>query len=450
LDRFKQHGCFGVEQDPGVVALAVVNMIFRGDGKNNIIEGNCFAKYLSPAVRDGVPTAQYTNAPSPEPPVTKVMMNPPFALRRSDEKEYRFVDQALKQVQHGGLLFTVLPYSAMVRPKAYQNWRQKLLLANNTLLAVVTFPPDLFYPVGVTTVGVLIKKGTPHPPEQKVLWVRAIQDGFAISKKKRLPSLRVRNDLETAKDHLRAFIYNPNYPAPNVDQFMKAAPMNTDDSLLELVPEAYLDQAEPTHEAVVEGLTDRVRRKLAYLVKIDQAVFTPQLMTHQQGLVPPPAGWKRLKVTDLFDLDRGDFHSLADLDPGTFPTISRIGTDNGLEGFYDKPEGARLWPPRTITVSSVSADAFLQPVSFIATDNVVLCTLKEEYADIDLECLMFVELVLNDIRWRYSYGRQPYKTKLAEAEFVLPTDRNGEIDWQYMRDMVMNTKHWPLVRAAFG
>ena len=51
VDRFKQHGIFGVEQESGVVALAVVNMIFRGDGKNNIREGNCFATFLAPPSR---------------------------------------------------------------------------------------------------------------------------------------------------------------------------------------------------------------------------------------------------------------------------------------------------------------------------------------------------------------------------------------------------------------
>ncbi len=34
LATFKEHSVFGVEQDPGVVAFAVVNMVFRGDGKN--------------------------------------------------------------------------------------------------------------------------------------------------------------------------------------------------------------------------------------------------------------------------------------------------------------------------------------------------------------------------------------------------------------------------------
>ena len=53
LERFKQHSVFGIEQDDGVAALAVVNMIFRGDGKNNIQEGNCFARHLTAGLGGG-------------------------------------------------------------------------------------------------------------------------------------------------------------------------------------------------------------------------------------------------------------------------------------------------------------------------------------------------------------------------------------------------------------
>jgi len=116
VTRFKQHSVFGIEQDSGIAALAVVNMIFRGDGKNNIKEGNCFSQYLEANIEHGVPTARYTTQPSQNPPVTKVMMNPPFALKRSDEKEFRFVNHTLRQVQHGGLLFSVLPTATMVKP----------------------------------------------------------------------------------------------------------------------------------------------------------------------------------------------------------------------------------------------------------------------------------------------------------------------------------------------
>ena len=134
--------------------------------------------FFEPVVVRSTPTAQYSEIQSDNPPITKVMMNPPFALKRSDEKEFKFVEQALHQMQDGGLLFTVLPYSAMVRPGSYLNWRKNLLLPYHTLLSVVTFPDDLFYPVGVTSVGVFIKKGIPHPPAQKVLWISCSQRWF--------------------------------------------------------------------------------------------------------------------------------------------------------------------------------------------------------------------------------------------------------------------------------
>jgi type I restriction-modification system DNA methylase subunit len=46
VQQFKENCLFGIEQDAGVASLAIVNMIFRGDGKNNIIEGNCFQNFL--------------------------------------------------------------------------------------------------------------------------------------------------------------------------------------------------------------------------------------------------------------------------------------------------------------------------------------------------------------------------------------------------------------------
>ena len=179
VNRFKRNNLFGVDQELAVVSLAIVNMIFRGDGKNNIIEGNAFSKNLVRTSRNGTVSARYAQSPPTDEQavVSRVLMNPPFALRSDDEKEFRFIDRALLQMQDSGLLFSVLPYSAMVKGSEYQQWRNALL-TRHTLLSVVTFPPDLFYPVGVHTLGVFIKKGAPHPREQKVLWIRAINDGL--------------------------------------------------------------------------------------------------------------------------------------------------------------------------------------------------------------------------------------------------------------------------------
>ncbi len=267
LSKFKQNGVFGVEQDDGIAALSVVNMIFRGDGKNNIKAGNCFQTFLTQSVSHGLPTAKFVAAPSDNPPVTKVMMNPPFALKRSDEKEFKFVDQALQQIQHGGILFSVLPYGTMVRPSVYRAWREHTLLTQNTLLAVVTFPPDIFYPVGVHTLGIFVKKGIAHPKGQNVLWLRAVNDGLVKSKGRRLPSPRADNDFTKIHSVLKAFLSNPQYPVSNIERLQKACPIDFSDSLLELVPEAYLDQPLLTTDELQNGMEQVVRDAVAYLIR---------------------------------------------------------------------------------------------------------------------------------------------------------------------------------------
>lgn len=450
IARFKKNCLFGVEQESGVAALAVVNMIFRGDGKNNIKEGNCFAQFLASCVRNGSSTARYVTTQSSDPPIIKVMMNPPFALKSGAEKEYKFVDQALAQMQDGGILFSVLPYPAMCKPKGYDIWRKQVLLPHHTLLSVVSLPIDVFYPIGVTTVGVFIKKGIPHPAGQKVLWIRAPGDGLLKSKGKRLPSPKATDELSKSAALLKAFLRNPQHPITNVQQFHKACAVDRDDTQLELVPEVYLDQARPTPQKLFNILEDDLRNLLAYLIKIRRAALHPNVVGAQSRRKPfGNSKWRTFAITDLFDLGRGDFHSIANLDAGRYPTISRISTDNGWVGLYDRPDGAVIRPPRTITVSSVTGDAFVQPVPFIATDNVVLCTPKQEHQALRLSSLLFIQAMMNHIKWRYSYGRQCYKTKYAKTQIMLPVTDDRRLNEDYMKNTVEQANHWRVIKASF-
>ena len=38
FDNFKNNGLYGIEEQDPIISLAIVNMIFRGDGKNNMVE----------------------------------------------------------------------------------------------------------------------------------------------------------------------------------------------------------------------------------------------------------------------------------------------------------------------------------------------------------------------------------------------------------------------------
>lgn len=272
IEQFKRNNVFGIDSQPQFACLAIVNMIFRGDGKNNIIEGDAFTKWLVGTKKNGVVgfPVRYVNSKPQSSElnmVTKVLMNPPFAVTKTDQKEYRFVQQALDQMVDGGILFSILPVGAMFEGGEEYEWRNNRLLVENTLLSVITFPPELFYPVGVHTLGIFVKKGTPHPKQQNVLWIRAVHDGHVKIKGKRLPDASEPNDLEQVQPLMKAFLQNPHFPIQSIPELCKACPVDFADTQLELVPEAYLD-SKPTEIGKIQQSMERmIRDTVSYLIK---------------------------------------------------------------------------------------------------------------------------------------------------------------------------------------
>ena len=275
-ERFKKYNIFGIEQESAVAALAIVNMIFRGDGKNNIIEGNAFSTYLTKRSINGHATAAYVTSP-PEPgnePVTRVLMNPPFALKGSTDKEYRFASQALSMMADGKIFFCLLPLNALFGARDEKIWRRDELLAKHTLLAVITLPAELFCPAAKKQVAaVVIKKGIPHPPAQSVFWGMIEREGYIISKSKRLPAsefIPPREEPDQLPDllpPLQNFIAHPKTTVVNRPRFYKTAPIDFTDPLLELLPEAYLDTAPLSAADLTQAVEEMARQTVAFLVR---------------------------------------------------------------------------------------------------------------------------------------------------------------------------------------
>jgi type I restriction enzyme M protein len=270
LEDFKKHKIFGIEQQSKVACLAIVNMIFRGDGKNNIIDNDCLSQSLIKAILNGEDTAEYLpkdKVVERKPPITRVLMNPPFALKDKDEKEYNFMQHAIDQMEDGGLLFAIVPLSVMLKGGGYKAWRKNKLLQDNTLLSVITLPEDLFYPVGVNTCVVIVKKGYPHEESKPVLWIRAMQDGYSKLKGKRLPDSRVKNLIEDIEKALILFIHNNDTHIKSIPEFIKVCPIDFSDNALELTPEVYLDSHTPSLSELRNDMETLVREYVAFMIR---------------------------------------------------------------------------------------------------------------------------------------------------------------------------------------
>jgi len=449
-DVFKQYNIFGVDSDADVVALAVVNMIFRGDGKNNIIEGDCFQKHLNLTRKNNINTAKYENRDLENrvPPVSRVLMNPPFALKTSDEKELKFVEHALKQMHSGGLLFSVLPRSALVKQGKYRQYRRDLL-ESNTLIAVVNFPDDLFYPIGIQTCGIIVKKGIPHNYEKSVLWMQIKTDGLLKSKGKRLPSSRTTNELEDKKALIKDFVAVPTTLVENIPEVQRACPIEKSDKLLELLPEVYLEERKPSEEDIRDNVEQTLREAISFMIKdtrvqdFRENVLTPNFFCEISEPVAPV--WAEIPITDIFKtpIKTGEYHVSGELDVGgAIPLVSCSAENNGFEGKFDVPVTTTVKNAVTIASDGQPLASYYHYYPFVAKDNVIIGVPNRDFR---FTTSLFFTTQLNGLRWRFSYGRKCYLNKIHKIKIFLPL-RENKIDEDYIEYLFKTSPSWDVLR----
>jgi len=430
FENFRINGMYGIEEQDSIISLAIVNMIFRGDGKNNMIEGNCFKKWLNAKTTSKSYCAEYLSEDNSKriPPITKVMMNPPFALKKGDEQEYKFIEHALKQMEDGGLLFAVLPISVLVESST-NKWRKEVLLRNNTLIAVVTFPEDLFYPVGVHTLGMFIKKGIPHDYEkQEVYFVKAKNDGYVKIKGVRKESKKVRNMLEEVKEELYNFIINNEQPNnKHILEFKEVVKLNKKEKYIELVPEAYLqtDYSKFKEEDFVNAIHNYVGFLFStYNIK----QINPQQNT-KSNLNLHSKKWKYFLYDKIFSVNKRGKRLIEDnREKGELLYFSASEFNNGWTDKIANP----LFIEKDAIIYTTFGDAYYVQGEFTASDEITI------FKDDKLNVFngLFLSAVMSKNKYKYSFGRKAFKNKWSKDLIPLPVDKNDNPDWQFMEDYI--------------
>lgn len=457
FEIFRSARIFGIEQQPKIAALAVVNMIFRGDGSTNILDDDTLRQFLTYSSRDGERTARFkpVSARNGPPGVTRVLMNPPFALDAQAEREYEFVEHALRQMEDGGLLFAVLPSPVMVKDGGPALWRRERLLPNHTVRGVVAFPEDLFYPgVSVDTVGVFIEKGRPHRPDDEVIWARVAVDGHAKVKGTRVRSDRVPDQLADISKAVAATLRDRRYVVASIPGLLKKCALDPSDQLCELLPQVYLDEPEPDAQKVERDVQHAVREYLAFLIRTaDSSTVSVALSAAKPKARPrrTPHAFRLFRLDELFGgvnvgIFKGSIHALNVEYPGSTPVVSSRTDDNGILGYYDLD--AR-WPrfDNVITVASngTPLTSYFHPYEIVPKDDVFVCRPPEDFP---LETTVYVITAINAVTWRFSYYRKAYLNKLDKIGIFMPVTKSGDIDHPWLRAVAESCDGWEQLRNA--
>lgn len=170
-DRVRSSGLIGIEFQPKVYALAVSNMILHGDGKTNIIRGDCFTD-SSRVSKLGKPTVG--------------LLNPPYKNKQvqEDKEELAYVYNNLNSLAVGGKCVAIVPMTCATAPSGViADWK-KVLLEKHTLEAVMSMPIDLFHnsKTTVVTCVMVFTAHKKHPVGKKTWFGYWRDDGFIKTK----------------------------------------------------------------------------------------------------------------------------------------------------------------------------------------------------------------------------------------------------------------------------
>lgn len=421
IEDFKKSHIYGVEQDPEVVGLALVNMIFRGDGNSNIYEGNTFdnlffkvsSEYKKIKQKDYEKMLKEGKAP--ERFITRTLMNPPFALA---DEEYKFVDHALSQMVDGGLLFAILPASTMSSTdngRGEITWRSNLL-KRHTLKTVIKLSDDLFLPnAHKGTYAVIIEAWKPHE-DKKVFWA-IMDDGFTMKKSKRLMSHNVPSNMELISEELKAFLVLDKAPK-KVAKVTGYHEINFDDLTLDCGAEAYLE------DSVENGID--ISSTASNLFNVLLHNERPEKLNLQ------PGEFKIVNMGDILeDILRGDCPPLNQLKDGEMPVITTTEKNNGIDGYYAINGSTVFENLITIPANGSKYRAFYHPYKFAAVPDILVCKLTSEFDS--LEAKLFICAAFNQSSWRFSYFRKCNEQKIRkDVKIALPI-KNGKLDMDFIR-----------------
>lgn len=163
IKNIKRNQLLGVEILDNVYILAVLNMVLMGDGSSRIFndDGHKCTKEIDDF------------------PATVFLLNPPYS---APGKGFDFVEETLEQMTEGYACILIQENAGSGEGLPYT----KRILKNNTLVASIHMPADLFGGKASVQAGIyLFKVARPHEADDLVTFIDMSEDGYARQNRKK-------------------------------------------------------------------------------------------------------------------------------------------------------------------------------------------------------------------------------------------------------------------------
>lgn len=172
-----------------------------------------------------------------------------------------------------------------------------------------------------------------------------------------------------------------------------------------------------------------------WVYNVDLKSYYKAIKTNVQhkNLELDTSNWKEFEINQLFDVTGTRTTKIDDLIEtgiGSKPYVTTQATNNGVRGFYDY--STELGNVITID-SAVLGFTSYQANDFSASDHVE--KLIPRFA-INKYIGLFLSTIINQERYRYSYGRKFNQVKIRNTKIKLPVTIEDTPDWDYMENFI--------------
>lgn len=167
--NIRQNQLHGIEDQEYMFTIATTNMILRGDGKSNLINGDFLSEIPS--------KLQLKQA-------TVGMMNPPYSqgsMQNPSLYEISFTEHLLDSLTAGGRAIVIVPQLSMTGKTIDEKTTKDNILKHHTLEGVITLNKDTFYGVGTMPCIAIFTAGEPHPADKECKFIDFRNDGYKVS-----------------------------------------------------------------------------------------------------------------------------------------------------------------------------------------------------------------------------------------------------------------------------
>ena len=379
--RIRQQGLYGVELDDELYTLCIANMIVRKDGKSNIFHNDCFNPEIKRILK--------------EKQLTVGLINPPYSQK--DHEELEFVECLLDVLSPQGTAVVVVPMSCALGTK-FQETRERLF-KKHTLKAVFSMPDDIFYSNSASTVVCVMvwEAYRPHDSKQETFFGYYKDDGFV--KRKKLGRIDVLNKWETIKDEWLSLYRNRDvknglsarHCVTYKDEWCVEAYMETDYSKL--------NQAD---------FEKKIKEYIAFEFLNNSNI---------KSITLPQIEWPDIKnlglveLSNIFDIKNSQSLELLNCEQTENGVwfVSRTSKNNGIAARVEQLKDLEPMPAGAITValSGSVLSSFYQGEPFYTAYHIA--SLYPKQAMIKEE-MIYYAYVIEQNKYRYSFGRQANKT----------------------------------------